>query len=445
MNPYRTPFRRWAWLPVLFLAVCPEVRPQTAGDAVHFALKNGLEVILSEDANLPIVSVAVAYRVGSADDPPAKSGLAYLMETLMFSGSANVAPLQHINTMYRIGGNFNASVTEDRTVFFQTVPSHYLGLVLWLESDRMRSLEITPESFEMARNDHLIELRRKRLEEPYLESRMVFDQAVFPGSSFHQPLEGTEMSLTNLSVQDARSFYTEDYVPNRAVLSVAGQFDRVRARELIARYFETIPRGSDIPPASPPPTVPETKAFTRTLADPIATSPAFFWGYRIGIPTAAERRALRLLEYVLIRGASSRLLRRLLGRNNKIAYQVNGGLDIRGDQVAFRVFGVVGTASMLDVCLNAATNEIDRLKRTSVPDDELLRAKRAFQSDRLDSLATPTDRALTLAKAFLSMPDFAAYPKEMEQVLDLTAYDLRVVVNRYFGPDKMFIVKAVTK
>lgn len=434
-----------ARIAALLLAAGSFSLAQPANGPVHFTLKNGLEVILAGDAALPNVSVAIAYRVGSADDPPGKSGLAYLMETLMFSGSANVPPLQHINTMYRIGGNFYASATENRTIFFQTVPSHYLALVLWLESDRMRSLEITPEAFQMARDDHLSELRRKRIEEPFRESRAVFDQMLFPDPALHHPLAGTEAALGGLKIEDARSFYAENYVPNRAVLSIAGQFDRTRARELVFRYFETIPRGKDIPRTAPPPTVPVKREPARNLEDGLTTAPAFYCGFRLGPAASPDMVPLGIIESILLKGPASRLTRRLLDKSNKIAFQAGGGIDVRGGEAAFRLFVVVNTDSMLAVCRNAISSEFDRLRRAFVPEDELVRAKRAFKADYLDRFSTPTAQAFSLAEAFLSLPDFDDLPQELERAMSVTPYDIRVVANRYFAAEDMLLVNVRTK
>jgi len=433
--------RRFGGLVLVLLAVCPAGRPQPwPGAPSRFTLKNGLEVVLSEDPSLPLVSVAVSYRVGSADDPPGKAGLAYLMETLMFSGSANVPPSQHINTLYRIGGVFNAAATADRTTFFQTVPSHYLALVLWLESDRMRSLEITTEAFERARNDHQGEVRRKRLEQAYSEAELVFDQAVYPDQALSHSMAGTESSLESLTAEDARAFYSEFYVPNRAILSIAGQFDRVRTRDLIARYFETIPRGKDVPRVAPAPSVPPKKIAARDIMDGLASSPAFFLGYRLGAAGSSDRYALGLLDFLLFKGPTSRLNRRLLNKNNKIAFEVSGGIEVRGDSASYRIFVIANTAGMLEVCLNATAAEIERLRKTFLSEEELNRVKRIFQAEYLDRFSTPTSRAFALAAAFFVRPDFSSSAVELERYMAVTPYDIRVVASRYFSAENAIVV-----
>ncbi|GAF70119.1 unnamed protein product, partial [marine sediment metagenome] len=146
----------------------------------QYKLENGLQVILSEDYSLPVVSVAVAYNVGSINEPPGKTGLAYLLENLMFQGSQNVGRMQHISFIRRTGGDLNATTTEDKTIFQQTVPSHQLALVLWLESDRMKSLEITAANVKQAKETLIEEIQQRKATEPYLESFLTFDRLLYP-------------------------------------------------------------------------------------------------------------------------------------------------------------------------------------------------------------------------------------------------------------------------
>jgi len=137
---------------------------------------NGLHVILSEDHSLPLVSVVVAYRVGSINEEPGKTGLAYLMENMMFMGSENVNRMQHMSIINRGGGELNATMTEDKTIFFQRVPSNQLSRVLWLESDRMKSLQIDASNVEQAKQAILEEISLRKARDPYLQSSWRFDQ-----------------------------------------------------------------------------------------------------------------------------------------------------------------------------------------------------------------------------------------------------------------------------
>jgi len=270
------------------LTVCP-ARAQEAINLpiTHYKLKNGLEVVLSEDVSLPLVSVAVTYKVGSIDEARGKTGLAYLMENLMFSGSANVSPLQYIYYIHRVGGVFNAAASEDKTIFYQTVPSNQVALVLWLESDRMRSLSLTETAFDRARNSVLDEIRERKMNEPYLESSFSFDQILYPDFPYSHPLSGSEADLGNLSLDDVRNFYSAYYVPNNAILCLTGNFQKLKTMELVSKYFETIPPGKETNPPEAP-LVPAKKRVVRTFEDGLASSPAVHLGFRLPSPSSEE-------------------------------------------------------------------------------------------------------------------------------------------------------------
>ncbi|MHB8095986.1 MAG: M16 family metallopeptidase, partial [Candidatus Aminicenantales bacterium] len=172
----------------------------------QYALKNGLKVILTEDDSLPLVSVIVGYGVGPVREQAGKSGLAYLMENLMFHGSENISPMQHINYIQRIGGEFNADTSFDKTYFYETVPSNQLALALWLESDRMGSLSITGSSVERAKETLRAEHRQRRVNESYLESFFQFDRLLFPDFVYGHPLIGTEEDVNAITEADVRDF-----------------------------------------------------------------------------------------------------------------------------------------------------------------------------------------------------------------------------------------------
>jgi predicted Zn-dependent peptidase len=228
----------------------PEVKALEA-PALEFRLKNGLRVILAEDDTLPVVSVVVAYGAGAARDENGKGGLAYLMETLMFQGSENIGPMQHWAAVERVGGSLNATTTHDVNLFSQTVAANQLGLVLWLESDRMRSLAAGQETVEKAKEELVVENRQRRAADPFLETSFEFDRLLFGGFAAAHPVVGSETEVKSLAEADIRAFYKTFFVPNNALLCVVGAFNLDRASDLIGRYFETIPAGGEVaPPAA---------------------------------------------------------------------------------------------------------------------------------------------------------------------------------------------------
>src|SRR5512141_1309603 len=160
----------------------------------EYRLKNGLRVILSEDARLPLVSVAVGYGAGTLREKAGQEGLAYLLENLMFQGSDNVAPLQHLSFVQKVGGEPDPTTTPDKALFYETLPSNQLPLALWLESDRMKSLVITPAAITRTREDLLKEHENRAAADPYLQTFSEFDSLLYPDVLYGHPLIGPGMA-----------------------------------------------------------------------------------------------------------------------------------------------------------------------------------------------------------------------------------------------------------
>lgn len=415
---------------------------QTARSLVpttHYKLKNGLQVILAEDYSLPVVSVAVAFRVGSANDPPGKAGLAYLLENLMFLGSANVNEMQHIGFINRVGGQFSAAVEQDRTLFYETVPSNHLGLVLWLESDRMRSLQVTPSKVESSRLSLIQEFRQRALQDPYMAVTQAFDRILYPDSSLWNPVYGLDTDIRALSQADVLDFEAQYYTPNNAILCICGNISKVAARELVARYFETIPRGKDAAPAPVP------RSYERTSSDETyherrAPVPGFWLGFRIPVVSPDDQYPLTILDYILFHGQSSRLYKRLW-QKERLVLGLKGGLERRGSLLAYRLFATNTNNILLDLSLKAVFAELQRLKTSFVGGDELLKAKNVFQTDYFSRLATTLDKAIFLCDACLTLKNFDDYPWELSKYLQVTPQLLVGLANRYFVRENAIIAR----
>src|SRR6185295_16540816 len=199
-------------------------------------MANGLTVVLSEDHSTPIVHVSLSYHVGSKNEKPGRTGFAHLFEHLMFKGSANVQPEAHTSMLASVGGQSNAYTTDDETVFWETVPSQYLPLILWLEADRMASLRIDKDTFTNER-DVVKEERRMRVDnQPYGRlNEIIYDQA-FTVHPYKHATIGSMQDLEAASVDDVRDFYQTYYVPANATLVLVGDFDSAQALQLVSQY-----------------------------------------------------------------------------------------------------------------------------------------------------------------------------------------------------------------
>jgi len=403
----------------------------------EFTLRNGLRVILSEDYSLPIVSVVMAYKVGSIHEQPGKSGLAHLLENLMFQGSRNVGQMQHISFIQKIGGILNAVTTEDRTLFYQTVPSNQLALVLWLESDRMNSLNINASNVEKIKNSLIEELQIRKDADPYLESSWYFDQLLFPSLTYSHPVLGTISDIRDITVKDVIDFYSSFYTPNNAVLSIAGHINKNKVQQLVERYFLTIPRGSDTPPSSSE-DLEEIGNTVQSIISPLATYPGFFVGYQIASPYSKDYYPLVITEYILLKGQTSRLYKRLIEKD-RTAIFLGGGIENKADYSAFKIYVRINNEIMRDRSQKAVFSEINKLKTTPVPKRELEKSKNIFKMSYFRQYATISDKAIFLAEKSLERDNLHVWQNELPRYLSVTEIDVLRTVNKYFNDDRIIL------
>jgi len=427
-------------LAVLFLLFIPLYSTQTEDlsyPLTYFQLDNGLNVILAEDYSFPVVSVAVAYHIGSINEPENKSGLAHLLETLMFQGSRNVGRMQHINFINRTGGNFNAVTTPDRTVFHQTVPANQLELVLWLESDRMYSLNISREKVEWAKQTLIEGIRFRKMDSPYLSNALYFSQLLFGDYSYNHPVMGFETDLRNISLQDVRSFFSTYYRPNNAVICISGHIDKTSAKELVHKYFSSIPPGPRLmePPKKEFPDMMEDVNFSEQSS---ASSPGFFVGFRIAPPFTDDYYPLELCSYVLIKGATSRLHKRLI-KKDRLATYLSGGIEIRKDRAVFKLFVIINNERNRERCQKAVFSEINKLRTNLLSSEEMTKAKMMLKSDYLNKIANASGRAVFLANKFWDGPVSDDIHSELNRFMSVTPHRLMIKANRYFSKYKVVL------
>ncbi|OGD19193.1 MAG: hypothetical protein A2Y70_06680 [Candidatus Aminicenantes bacterium RBG_13_64_14] len=417
-----------------------ETAPNTLGfEFQEYRLRNGLRVILSADDRLPLVTVVVAYGAGTVRERPDQEGLAYLLENLMFRGSENVSPLQHVGFVQKVGGDLNATTTPDRTQFFETLPSNSLALALWLESDRMKSLAITPAAIEITRTDLIREHKDRLAADPSLGSFAWFDALLYPDDFYGHPLINDREGMKNLTEKEILDFHETYYVPNNAVLCIVGNIDIAGTRELVARYFDTIPPGYGIP-APPVPVFRQDGEVVRNLSGILASSSGFHLGFRFYPLQTGDAYSLKILEYLLLKGDTSRLRNRLL-RRDLTAHYLSGGLENRGGVLGLKIFCLNNNADMVERSEKAILSEIDKLGRNPVSPDEIAMAKKLFKMDYLRSQSTNLGRALLLVDAAFSGKPMNFLGGELDKYMKVNPPTLMGLINRHFTPRNRVILE----
>ena len=292
---------------------------------VRYTLDNGLRVILSRDTSAPIVAVNLWYNVGSRNERPGRTGFAHLFEHMMFQGSAHVPESQHFAWIEKAGGSLNGSTWLDRTNYYETLPSHFLELALWLESDRMGWLlpAMTQEKLDNQRDVVKNERRFRVDNQPYGDWDERIQAAMYPPEHpYHHSVIGSMEDLDAASLEDVEQFFRTYYAPNNAVLTIAGDFDDAEARALIERYFGEIPAGPPIPPLPGTTTLPELiGGATRERVTGDVPLARIYRAYRIPAYGTPAFYAAAVAAHALGSGKASRLYRSLV-REQRIAQDV---------------------------------------------------------------------------------------------------------------------------
>ena len=402
-------------------------------------LDNGLTVVLSEDHSTPIAHVELWYRVGSKNERPGRTGFAHLFEHLMFKGSKNVQSDEHLTFISRVGGDGNAYTTEDATVFLQTVPSQYLPLVFWLESDRMATLRIDERSLGSERQVVKEERRFRYENEPFgLLSEVLFDNAFNTHPYKHTPI-GSMADLEAASIEDVREFYETYYVPENATLVVVGDFETDHALQMVEHYFGRVPKARrPVPRDIPREPVQQMERRLALEADnwPL---PAVIVAHHITYDGHPDAYPLHIASKVLSDGQSSRIHRRLV-YDEQVAVSAFGQGNLIEDPNLFYAVAIVAPGQTPKAAELALIEELERLKSDPINDDELQRSKNQFARDYVIGRITNSQKAAHLGHAAVIHDDITTADGEFDIFMNVTKDDVRRVARTYFRDENRLIM-----
>lgn len=405
--------------------------------ATNFTLGNGMEVVVIPDHRAPIVTHMVWYKVGSADEPPGKSGIAHFFEHLMFKATSNHEAGEFDAAISAIGGNNNAFTSYDYTCFYEIVPPEALEEMMRFEADRMRNLVLDDRTIATER-EVVLEERRSRVDNnPRAVLAEEVNATLWQNQPYRIPVIGWMHEIRQLNRADARAFYDRYYRPNNAILVVAGDVQPEAVRALAEKTYGQLERGPDLPPRVRPVEPEQNTRRTVTLTDARVGVPGFstHWvvpSYRTAKPGEAE--ALDLLSEILGGGTRSRLYRELVVKQGIAASAGAGYQGNMLDDTEFSVYGAPrGTATLGEV-EKAVGAEVARIAREGVSSEELERAKdrfvRAtiFARDRQQAMANIYGSTLAIGG---TIADVEQWP---ERIRGVTTEQVKAVAERYLRP-----------
>ena len=437
------------FLSLLFVCALAVLSAQAQGprnvrvDLKETTLKNGLRVITVEDHSAPVVAISITYNVGSRNERQGRTGFAHLFEHMMFKGSENVGSGEHFMLVFNNGGNMNGTTNEDRTNYFEVLPANQLDLLLFLESDRMKSLAITKDNLDNQRNAVQEERRLGVDNQPYGKSGEVQQELIYDNFAYKHTVIGSMEDLNAATVEDVAAFFKMYYAPNNAVLTLVGDFKTPDALAKIRTSFESIPRQPD-PPAVDM-TEPQQKAERRTTVDDVlARAPRVDLAFKAVPGNTSDFYALQVLAAVLQGGQSSRLYQKLV-KEKEMVTGVGGFMDEKRGVGAFYSNATLRQGVKTEDVEATIYEEIERLKKEPIADWELQKAKNTTRRNIVNSLQSSLSRAITIGQYTVYYNDPNLINTRLDKVATVTKEDVQRVANKYLVDTNRTVVITMPK
>jgi predicted Zn-dependent peptidase len=415
--------------------------PRLRFDVKRATLGNGLRVVMLVDHTSPTVAVEVVYDVGARNEERGRTGFAHLFEHMMFEGSRNVARGEHVDLVTGHGGQLDAATSADRTSYFEVLPSSELALGLWLEADRMKSLDVSQSNLDDQRSVVGEEHRLRVAEAAYAPASLRLQELAFAGYwPYEHPSLGATRDLDAAQLAWVRAFHDAYYAPNNAVLALAGDLDEAEALALARRHFGDA-RAQPSVPRLPAGAVPEQRApRSAVLEDVRAEHPAVLSGWVIPPSHEADHYALELAAMLLGDGETSRLHRALV-RERGIAIEASASTRGHRGPDLFAVEVKVASSARLAETARVVEQQLADLGRVGPSDEEMRKLKNRARARLLLGLQSNLARASRLAELELFRGDASLLDGELDRYLAVTRDDIKRVTSTYLTVARRSVVE----
>jgi len=417
-------------------AVALDKSTREGGDTIkipfeQFKLPNGLTVILSVDRTTPTVAVNVWYHVGSKNEVPGRTGFAHLFEHVMFTGSGNIPYGLHDKLTEGVGGGNNGTTSNDRTTYYDTIPSNYLETALWLESDRMGFLLDALDLAKLnAQRDIVKNERREGVDnQPYGRVTEIMMEAMYPkGHPYSWDVIGSMDDLSAASEDDVKNFFRLYYAPNNAFLAIVGDFDPAQAKALVTKYFGAFPQGKPI--VRPKIDAAVLDGERRLVYEDNVQVPRLYVQWPTAGVKSDDSYALDVLGAILAGPRTARLSKELVF-DKQVATTVSAGQNSNEDVGAFRLAITPRPNNHLTDLEAAAYAIIDRLKAEGPTADEIQRATAGDELAFVRGLESNLGKSFQLTDGAGFHGDPGYFKTEYEKTLAVTTDDVKRVANKY--------------
>ncbi|WP_417213093.1 M16 family metallopeptidase [Bizionia sp.] len=401
----------------------------------EFDLDNGLHVILHQDNTAPVVSTSVMYDVGGKDGNRSRTGFAHFFEHLLFEGSENIGRGEFMKIIPANGGTFNANTSQDRTYYYEIFPSNKLELGLWLESERMLHPVIDQVGVD-TQNEVVKEERRQSFDNrPYGQILNTIGENLFVLHPYKDSNIGEMAHLDAATLEEFMAFFDKYYVPNNAVLVVAGDIDIAKTKGLVKDYFGAVKKGPDVV-RNFPTEAPITKTVKATTYDKNIQTPAIIAAYRGPGMATKDARVLDMISSYLSGGKSSVLYKKLVDEQ-KQALTVQA---INLPQVDYNIFALfalpLGDQVTIQTLLSEMDEEIVKIQNELISERDYQKLQNQFENQFVNSNSSISGIANSLATYYLLYGDVNLINNEIDIYRSITREDIQNVAKKYLNPNQ---------
>jgi predicted Zn-dependent peptidase len=409
----------------------------------EYDLDNGMHVILHQDNSAPVVTVSVMYHVGAKDEDPERTGFAHFFEHLLFEGTENIERGEWFKIVSSNGGTNNANTTDDRTYYYEVFPSNNVELGLWMESERLLHPVINQIGVD-TQNEVVKEEKRLRVDnQPYGNLLAEVKKRLFKVHPYKGTTIGEMEHLDAATLEEFHAFNKKYYVPNNAVLVVAGDIDKPKVKAMIEDYFGPIPRGADVN-RDLPREEPITEAMTGTAYDPNIQIPAVIAAYRT--PSFKERDSyvLNMISSYLSVGKSSVLYKKIVDEQ-KQALAVQAVNISQEDYGIYALFGLPLGDVELQTLIDEMDEEIVKLQNELISERDYEKLQNQFESQFVSSNSSVEGIANSLARYYMLYGDTNLINDQINIYRSITREDIRDVAKKYLNPNQRLILEYLPK
>jgi len=426
---------------LIAVLVAPWLLTAALANPFETTLKNGLRVIVKEDRRAPTVVQMVWYRIGSMDEVDGASGVAHVLEHMMFKGTPSVGPGEFNKLVAAAGGRDNAFTSRDYTAYFQQVPKEKLAEMMRLEADRMRHLNVDPKEFAQEIKVVMEERRMRTDDNPQSRLFEQMNAVAFQAHPYRRPIIGWMNDLETMTAADAKAWYDTWYVPNNAFVVIVGDVDHKDVFALAEKYFGAL--DSRALPVRKPQVEPAQEGTRRVNVKASAELPVLIMGYKApvlrDIDKDSDPYALQMLAAILDGHDAARFNKKLV-REDKVALSVNIDYDAtaRGPGMIY-LSGTPSEGKTVADLETALRTEVARIQKEGVSESELKRARAQLVAAEVYKLDSMFGQAMEIGQIETAGLPYQKLDRMLEKLQKVSAAEVQAVAKKYFTDDTLTI------